>query len=42
MFDGLRLAHWKPEARPDGVLVLTLDRADENEGEPGGPVTTDT
>ncbi len=30
MFAGLRLVHWKPEARPDGVLVLTLDRADEN------------
>ncbi|HMB56839.1 MAG TPA: 3-hydroxyacyl-CoA dehydrogenase NAD-binding domain-containing protein, partial [Arenimonas sp.] len=30
MFDGLRLAHWKPELRPDGILILTLDRADEN------------
>ncbi|KFN41143.1 3-hydroxyacyl-CoA dehydrogenase NAD-binding domain-containing protein [Arenimonas oryziterrae] len=30
MFDGLRLAHWKPERRPDGFLILTLDRADEN------------
>jgi 3-hydroxyacyl-CoA dehydrogenase/enoyl-CoA hydratase/3-hydroxybutyryl-CoA epimerase len=29
MFDGLRLAHWKPEHRPDGILVLTLDRADK-------------
>jgi 3-hydroxyacyl-CoA dehydrogenase/enoyl-CoA hydratase/3-hydroxybutyryl-CoA epimerase len=29
MFDGLRLIHWKPELRPDGVLVLTLDRADQ-------------
>jgi 3-hydroxyacyl-CoA dehydrogenase/enoyl-CoA hydratase/3-hydroxybutyryl-CoA epimerase len=30
MFDGLRLIHWKPEPRPDGVLVLTLDRADQS------------
>jgi 3-hydroxyacyl-CoA dehydrogenase/enoyl-CoA hydratase/3-hydroxybutyryl-CoA epimerase len=29
MFDGLRLIHWKPELRPDGVLILTLDRADQ-------------
>jgi 3-hydroxyacyl-CoA dehydrogenase/enoyl-CoA hydratase/3-hydroxybutyryl-CoA epimerase len=29
MFDGLRLLHWKPERRADGVLVLTLDRADQ-------------
>ncbi len=29
MFDGLRLQHWRPQARPDGVLVLTLDRADQ-------------
>ncbi len=29
MFDGLRLRHWKPQARPDGVLVLVLDRADQ-------------
>jgi 3-hydroxyacyl-CoA dehydrogenase/enoyl-CoA hydratase/3-hydroxybutyryl-CoA epimerase len=29
MFDGLRLQHWKPERRADGVLVLTLDRADQ-------------
>lgn len=29
MFDGLRLAHWHPERRADGVLVLKLDRADE-------------
>ncbi|MFC4728462.1 3-hydroxyacyl-CoA dehydrogenase NAD-binding domain-containing protein [Coralloluteibacterium thermophilus] len=28
MFDGLRFAHWKPEARPDGIVVLVLDRAD--------------
>ncbi len=26
MFDGLRLAHWKPELREDEILVLTLDR----------------
>ena len=30
MFDGLRLAHWRPERRDDGILVLTLDRADQN------------
>ncbi|KFN49010.1 3-hydroxyacyl-CoA dehydrogenase NAD-binding domain-containing protein [Arenimonas composti] len=30
MFDGLRLQHWHPEPRADGVLVLTLDRADQN------------
>lgn len=30
MFDGLRLLHWKPERRADGVLILTLDRADQN------------
>jgi 3-hydroxyacyl-CoA dehydrogenase/enoyl-CoA hydratase/3-hydroxybutyryl-CoA epimerase len=30
MFDGLRLSHWHPERRADGVLVLRLDRADEN------------
>jgi 3-hydroxyacyl-CoA dehydrogenase/enoyl-CoA hydratase/3-hydroxybutyryl-CoA epimerase len=29
MFDGLRLRHWQHESRPDGVLVLTLDRADK-------------
>lgn len=29
MFDGLRLAHWQADRRPDGILVLTLDRADE-------------
>ena len=28
MFDGLRLQHWKPEVRPDGILLLRLDRAD--------------
>ena len=27
-FDGLRLRHWKPERRDDGVLVLYFDRAD--------------
>ncbi len=27
MFDGLRFAHWKPELKEDGILVLTLDRA---------------
>lgn len=30
MFDGLRFLHWQPERRPDGVLVLTLDRADNS------------
>ncbi len=30
MFDGLRLIHWKPESRVDGVLVLTLDRDGES------------
>ena len=29
MFDGLRLVHWTPEPRPDGILVLSLDRADQ-------------
>jgi len=28
MFDGLRFQHWQPELRPDGIVVLTLDRAD--------------
>ncbi|HRO88637.1 MAG TPA: enoyl-CoA hydratase-related protein, partial [Chiayiivirga sp.] len=28
MFDGLRFRHWATEQRADGVLVLTLDRAD--------------
>ncbi|KAA2285543.1 3-hydroxyacyl-CoA dehydrogenase NAD-binding domain-containing protein [Arenimonas fontis] len=28
MFDGLRLQHWKPEARQDGIMLLRLDRAD--------------
>ena len=29
MFDGLRLAHWQADRRPDGILVLTLDRSDQ-------------
>ena len=29
-FDGLRLRHWKPARREDGVLVLQFDRADES------------
>jgi 3-hydroxyacyl-CoA dehydrogenase/enoyl-CoA hydratase/3-hydroxybutyryl-CoA epimerase len=29
MFDGLRLAHWQGERRSDGVLLLTLNRADQ-------------
>ncbi len=29
MFDGLRLAHWQATRRPDGILVLTLDRSDQ-------------
>jgi 3-hydroxyacyl-CoA dehydrogenase/enoyl-CoA hydratase/3-hydroxybutyryl-CoA epimerase len=28
LFDGLAPRHWKTELRPDGVLVLSLDRAD--------------
>lgn len=28
MFDGLRFRHWQPEARADGILILTLERAD--------------
>jgi len=28
MFDGLRFKHWQPQQRPDGIVVLTLDRAD--------------
>ncbi len=27
-FDGLRLRHWAPQRREDGVLVLAFDRAD--------------
>lgn len=27
-FDGLALRHWHAQTRPDGILVLTLDRAD--------------
>lgn len=30
MFDGLRLAHWQADPRADGILVLTLNRADQN------------
>src|SRR5207344_1029283 len=30
MFDGLRFSHWQPELRSDGVLVLTLNRADQS------------
>ena len=29
-FDGLRLRHWRPQRREDGVLVLQFDRADES------------
>lgn len=29
MFDGLRFQHWQPELRADGLVVLTLDRADQ-------------
>lgn len=28
MFDGLRFAHWRIETHADGILILTLDRAD--------------
>ena len=30
MFDGLRFSHWQSERRNDGVLVLTLNRADQS------------
>src|SRR5688500_4544548 len=30
LFDGLRFRHWQARARPDGVLVLTLDREGES------------
>ena len=30
MFDGLRFNHWQTERRPDGILILTMDRADNN------------
>ena len=30
MFDGLRFSHWQPELRSDGVMVLTLNRADQS------------
>jgi 3-hydroxyacyl-CoA dehydrogenase/enoyl-CoA hydratase/3-hydroxybutyryl-CoA epimerase len=30
MFDGLRFQHWQTQIRPDGVVVLTLDRADNS------------
>ena len=30
MFEGLRLQHWRTEVRADGIVVLTLDRADQN------------
>ncbi|MFN8900647.1 MAG: enoyl-CoA hydratase-related protein, partial [Lysobacteraceae bacterium] len=30
MFEGLRLQHWRPQHRGDGIVVLTLDRADQN------------
>ena len=29
-FDGLRLRHWTPARREDGVLVLNFDRHDES------------
>ena len=29
-FDGLRVLHWRAESRPDGVTVLSLDRAGES------------
>ena len=28
MFEGLRFANWKAEAQVDGIVVLTIDRAD--------------
>ncbi|HEX5960189.1 MAG TPA: 3-hydroxyacyl-CoA dehydrogenase NAD-binding domain-containing protein [Rhodanobacteraceae bacterium] len=30
MFDGLRFSHWQASLQPDGVLVLTMDRAGSN------------
>lgn len=30
LFDGLRFRHWQAQARPDGVMVLTLDREGES------------
>ena len=30
MFEGLRLQHWRTQVRADGIVVLTLDRADQN------------
>jgi len=30
MFEGLRLQHWRTQLRADGIVVLTLDRADQN------------
>lgn len=29
MFEGLRPRHWHPQLRDDGIVVLTLDRADK-------------
>ena len=29
MFQGLRFSHWQPDSRPDGIVVLTLDRSDQ-------------
>ncbi len=29
MFEGLRPRHWHPQQRDDGIVVLTLDRADK-------------
>ena len=28
MFEGLRFANWKAETQVDGIVILTLDRAD--------------
>lgn len=28
IFDGLRFRHWQTQLRPDGILILTLDRSD--------------
>ena len=28
MFEGLRFAHWKADRDAEGIVVLTLDRAD--------------
>jgi 3-hydroxyacyl-CoA dehydrogenase/enoyl-CoA hydratase/3-hydroxybutyryl-CoA epimerase len=38
MFEGLRFRHWRPERDADGIVVLTLDRADLSVNALGRPV----